>query len=292
MSETLVKIVNSTTSKVSLSSGYLLTAQATIYVPISKFQFDAALCTDLASHITHNHVVAYVNGIQQTADDIATMVSRYTTEEVREHSDFQESVLSRFDPTAALPTTPVDGARYWSKATANGWTINRIYEWMAGTSTWEDTIPTAGTEVYVEADAMLYLWNGSALVTFAAGTRVRAHLTAIDLKALAAYTGAVNGLSTDYFVPTNLTFRVTAAGGAALNGNAQVTVGTSAGGTQILPATPLTGLSTIRTTFSIPIAGLVNVAIAGNSTLHCSVTFADTSAGTGTAELYIEGLIV
>lgn len=290
MAETLVKVVGVTTSKVSLSSGYLVNGQATIYIPISKFQFDDALCTDLAYHVTHSHVRVYVNGILQSADDIDTMVGRYTNEAVHEHTDFQESVLMRHDPTAALPVTPADGARYWSLATARGWIINRIYVYQAATTSWVDVVPTAGMEVYIEADSMLYLWNGSALVSFAEGTRIRCRITGIDMKAIAAYTGITNGISTDAFVPTTLVFRLTAAAGAVLNGDATVTVGTSAGGTQILVATTLPGLTLINTTFSIPVAGPIAAAIAANATLHCSVTGADTSAGTATAELWIEGI--
>lgn len=292
MAETLVKIVGATTSKCSLASGYLVNGQATIYIPISKVQFDTALCTDLATHITHGHIRVYVDGILQSADDMDNLVGRPMDEAPKEHTDWQESVLSRFDNTAATPASPADGARYWALVTANGWTANRIYEWQAGNDAWADVVPTAGLEVYVIADAMLYLWNGTTLQTVAEGTRVRARIASIDLKALAAYTGVINGLSTDQFIPTNLLFRVTAVGGAALNGNCRCTVGTSVGGTQILTATELTNLIALNSTYSIPITGLIAAPILCNATLHASVTFADTSAGTGTAELFIEGYVL
>jgi hypothetical protein len=289
MAETLVKVIGASASKVSLSSGYLVDGFSTIYIPISKLQFDEALCDDLAYHVTHSHVTVYVNGVLQTADDIETLVARYTSEAVHEHTDFQESLAARHDPTAALPTTPADGARYWSLATARGWTINRIYVYQAESTSYEEVIPTAGTQVYVEADTMLYIWNGTTLDTIAEGTRIRAKFTGIDVKALAAYTAVVNGISTDRFVPTNIIVRLTAVG-APLNGNTQITIGTTAGGTQLLPATTLTGLTTLNHTFSIPITGLIAAAILANATLHTSVTSADTGAGTGTAELWIEGV--
>lgn len=47
MAETLVKVVGSTSSVVSLASGYKIVGQATVYIPISKVQFDNALCADL-----------------------------------------------------------------------------------------------------------------------------------------------------------------------------------------------------------------------------------------------------
>jgi hypothetical protein len=292
MAETLIRIIGSTQSVVSLSSGYKVAGQATIYIPISKVQFDAALCADLAAHITHGHITVTINGVAQTATDMSNLVGSPISEEIKEHSDFQESVSEFHDPTGALPVAPTDGLRFWSTATANGWTINRIYVWSAATSSYEDVVPTAGMQVYVESAAMLYLWNGTSLNSFVESTQIRCRITAIDLKALAAYTGITNGISTDRFIPTNLIFRVTAVGGAALTGDTFVSVGTSAGGTQILPITQLTGLIGLNTSFSVPIAGLVNVAILANSVLHCSITTADTSAGTGTAELWITGFSI
>jgi hypothetical protein len=292
MAETLVKIVGATTSKCSLASGYLVNGQATIYIPISKVQFDTALCTDLATHITHGHIRVYIDGVLQTANDMDNLVGRPMDEAPKEHTDFQESVLSRFDNTAALPASPADGARYWALVTANGWTINRIYEWQAGEAAWADVIPTTGTQVYVEADSMLYLWNGSALVSFAEGTQIKCRITGINMKAVAAYTGVTTGISTDFFIPTHLTFRLTAAAGAPLNGDAIVTIGSSLGGTQILGPTVLPGLTVINTTYSIPITGALAVALAANSTIHCNTTGADSSGGTATAEIWITGFSI
>jgi predicted ATP-dependent Lon-type protease len=56
--------------------------------------------------------------------------------------DWQESVKDRYDPTSALPPTPSTGDRYISIATANGWTVNYIYEYN-GTS-WDEIIPDEG----------------------------------------------------------------------------------------------------------------------------------------------------
>lgn len=292
MSETLVKVTGSTSSVVSLASGYKISGQSTVYIPISKVQFDSALCTDLATHITHGHITVSINGVAQTANDMTNLVGSPISEEIKEHSDFQESVSEFHDPTGALPVAPTDGLRFWSTASANGWLINRIYIWNASTSSYEDIVPTAGMQVYVESTSMLYLWNGSALQTFAEGARVGAHFTGIDLKAIANYTAAINGLSTDFFVPTELVFRMTAAAGAAMNSNATITVGSTVGGTQILPLTSLVGLTTINNTFSIPIAGLIAVVLTAAQTLHCSVTFADTSAGTASVELFVNGYVL
>jgi hypothetical protein len=292
MAETLIKIVGVTTSKVSLASGTIVNGQATIYLPISKVQFDTALCADLATHITHNHIRVYINGVLQTANDMNNLVGSPISLETKEHTDFQESVLSRFDNTAALPASPSDGDRRYALVTAQGWTANRIYVYSASAASWEEVVPTIGTQIYVENELMLYIWNGTSLNSFAESTQIRCRITAINLKALAAYTGTINGISTDRFIPTNLIFRVTAVGGAALTGNCSVTVGIGAGTTEILPIAQLTGLIGLNTSFSIPIAGLVNTAILANAVLHCSVTTADTSAGTGTAELWISGFSI
>ncbi len=195
-------------------------------------------------------------------------------------------------PAAHAGASPAGGDRHFCTTTARGWTANRIYEYLEDTATWEEIILTAGAEVYVAADSMLYLWNGTTLQTITEGTQVLAHFTGVDLKAIANYTAAINGLSTDRFVPTNLIFRLTAAAGAVMNGDATISIGSTVAGTQILPATPLVGLTLINTTFSIPITGAIAVAIASNATLHARVTFADTSGGTATTEIFVLGAVL
>jgi len=98
---------------------------------------------------------------------------------------------------------------------------------------------------------------------------------------------ALNGTATKKFIPEGIDFIVTALTGVP-NGNAIVTVGTTAGGTQILPATPLTGLNAVGETFPIQITGILP-SIAGTATLYVKVTTADTGAGstlTATARIY------
>lgn len=81
--------------------------------------------------------------------------------------DWQESVLDRYDPTSGLPAE-VLGARYIATATANGWTINHIYEWN-GTS-WTDITPNEGYACRVEDEDKQYVFNGTNWVDF--GTTV------------------------------------------------------------------------------------------------------------------------
>jgi len=77
--------------------------------------------------------------------------------------DWQDSVLDRYDPTAGLPAE-VEGNRYLSTATANGWTANNIYEWSG--SAWDETSASEGMAVWVEDEDKLYVYNGSAWVKF------------------------------------------------------------------------------------------------------------------------------
>ena len=78
--------------------------------------------------------------------------------------DFQASVLDIYDPTTSTPPTPTTGDRYISAATANGWTIDNIYEW-SGTA-WTETVANEGMLTWVEDEDKFYVYNGSAWVTF------------------------------------------------------------------------------------------------------------------------------
>lgn len=68
-------------------------------------------------------------------------------------------VISIFDNTAALPVAPVNGDRYIAKVTANGWTINRVYEW---TGAWTGTVPLDGMSVYDKNTDDIYSYDGAA----------------------------------------------------------------------------------------------------------------------------------
>ena len=64
-----------------------------------------------------------------------------------------------YDPTDGLPADPEVGDRYGSDATANGWTINYIYEWD-GTE-WVETIPEEGFMVWDLLDMVfMYFFSG------------------------------------------------------------------------------------------------------------------------------------
>lgn len=74
--------------------------------------------------------------------------------------DWQESVLDRYDPTTALPSPLVEGARYLATATANTWTKDYIYEYRD--SAWVEIIPDKGFALLVEDEDSEYVFNGTA----------------------------------------------------------------------------------------------------------------------------------
>jgi len=78
--------------------------------------------------------------------------------------DWQDSVIDRFDPTSALPVGPSTGDRYISTATANGWTVNNIYEYNG--ASWDETTVSEGMSVWVEDEDVQYVFNGTAWVKF------------------------------------------------------------------------------------------------------------------------------
>lgn len=81
--------------------------------------------------------------IDQIADTVAAI-------------DWQESVLDRWSPVAALPVGPSDGDRYLSTASGNGWFANHIYTWDDGASEWVDTEPNEGMSVFVADENAFY----------------------------------------------------------------------------------------------------------------------------------------
>jgi len=117
--------------------------------------------------------------------------------------------------------------------------------------------------------------------TFAA-TKPRVLVAGCELETLNdEESTAIGGSAANEFVPIALIFHIEdVGGGAAAAGDAEVTVGTSSGGTQILPVTVLTALNTLNERFVVPIAGLT-AAISADSTIYVKVTSADSTAGVG-----------
>jgi len=119
----------------------------------------------------------------------------------------------------------------------------------------------------------------------------RAASAAIDMKAVANTGVVLPGLAAQHFVPKSVVFVCAAVGGAGLNGDITVSLGTTAGGAEIAAAAPLTGLNTAYETFRWDLNG-VFPAILGNASIYVNVTIADTGAGTGSMVAYVEGDII
>jgi hypothetical protein len=99
------------------------------------------------------------------------------------------------------------------------------------------------------------------------------------------YSGTLPGDGSKTFAPTIAIFTCRTA--TALNGDVQVRIGLSLGGTEILPATALTGLDAVDETYVVQMAGHFD-AIPDNSTIHVQVSTAD-SGTAGTMQCYLGG---
>jgi hypothetical protein len=123
--------------------------------------------------------------------------------------------------------------------------------------------------------------------------RLRAIAEDLDLQTLNDEVSvALGGIAGDEWVPTMAIVDITAITGAA-NGDAEITIGTSAGGTQILAATALTATNADGEKFAIDLTGVVKASIAANATIYVKCTTADTGAGTVlTANIYLIGEIL
>jgi len=104
---------------------------------------------------------------------------------------------------------------------------------------------------------------------------------------------ALGGSAAEEWCPTTAIVHMEDVGaGTAANGDVQISIGTAAGGTQILAATACTNLIALNTKFIIDLSATVKPAIAGDSTIHVRVTTADTTAGAGhLADVYLVGQV-
>lgn len=121
--------------------------------------------------------------------------------------------------------------------------------------------------------------------------RLRVKVSTLAMDSVNEVSQAIGGLVTDEFVPLKVIVHLEddgAAGGAT--GDMAITIGTSAGGTQILTATITTALTTLNDRFEIDITGLTTT-IPANSTLYVKATTRDTSAAGYTCDVYIEGSV-
>ncbi len=154
---------------------------------------------------------------------------------------WQDPVLSRFDPTATLPVAPVVGDRYLATATANTWTINRIYQCVTA-GTWVgqiETTPTEGYALEVVDENLVYWFNGtswtnlgtsishSSLVGLTSGDDHTQYLLATGARALSGALNEAKGIDIASATTTDI--------GAATGNYVEVT-----------GAVTITGLGTVQ----------------------------------------------
>ena len=74
-------------------------------------------------------------------------------------ANWLDAVKSRFDPDPALPVAPLDGDRYLSLGTLNGWIVDNIYEFSVASGLWNETIPPEGTAIHVDDENKIYIFQ-------------------------------------------------------------------------------------------------------------------------------------
>ncbi len=72
-----------------------------------------------------------------------------------------QQVIDFFNPTGGLPVSPLDGDRYISVATANGWVNNNVVVYDATLGNWKNMAPVPGTLVWLSSIAppQMRVWN-------------------------------------------------------------------------------------------------------------------------------------
>jgi len=135
---------------------------------------------------------------------------------------------------------------------------------------------------------MPHLGRLTRLVEYFAKRQTEATITGISLIGGAAnYNGRLNGLPTSSFAPESVVITVRTTAGV-LNQNAQIQIGTTNGGAELMAAFVLTGLIGVGTKHVVNFNGPVPD-IDGNALLYVRMTSADTSGFASTADVSIVG---
>jgi hypothetical protein len=128
-----------------------------------------------------------------------------------------------------------------------------------------------------------------------AGDRLRVKVAGISPETLNnEQSTALGGSALNQWAPLFAVFHMEDVGvGVAANGDVQMSIGITTGGTEILAATALTNLIAIDTKFIMDLSAVVKPALPANSTIFVKVTTADTTAGADHfVDAYIEGIII
>ncbi len=116
-------------------------------------------------------------------------------------------------------------------------------------------------------------WNGTGWTDLGPAYPVEECVATIDMKVGGNNALVAPGAAAQEFTPTEIMFECLTAN--ALNGDIEVTVGTSAGGTEILAISALLNLATVGQKFVVNAHGLLPT-IPGASALDITVTTVDT----------------
>lgn len=81
--------------------------------------------------------------------------------------DWQESVISRWDSSVALPIGPSLGDRYLCSVSGTGWTVDKIYEYNG--ISWTEITPDEGSVVWVASEIKALIYHAAAWITFTTG---------------------------------------------------------------------------------------------------------------------------
>jgi hypothetical protein len=142
----------STTWVIIANNGHLLTDWQEISYPAQPYK---VMCsgTDLFPDYLYNKLVAGKHVQLQLLGAGSQDV------EITALFTWLDPVISIFDNTAALPLLPTIGDRYIALVTANGWTIDKIYEWDG--AAWDETTPAVSNVVVNTGDFLVYIYDGA-----------------------------------------------------------------------------------------------------------------------------------
>jgi len=110
----------------------------------------------LSLHLDQTTPQTIINGVPL----MTTAVNEYGSGNQLVNKDYCDSswllppIIEWYDPTGGLPVDPEVGDRYGSDATANGWTIDYIYEWTG--EEWMETEPEEGFMLWDLLDYILW----------------------------------------------------------------------------------------------------------------------------------------
>lgn len=130
--------------------GYVLAPAAPLTISNNalRLNIDSDYFSIVANELTiaeTTKTIRYANSVVIT--DNYDLVTKGYLDSMVQGATWLHEVITFYEPNETLPFEPNIGDRYISTATANGWTINNIYEWNG--SSWTATVPTSGDIVPV-----------------------------------------------------------------------------------------------------------------------------------------------